>query len=203
MIITLLTAASEQYWPLMQKTGPNKMEYCLRHGYELLMRTHGPFQGRWGERERFMHDALKNGACDWLAFFGADTLITNMTIKLETIIDDNFDFIIAADVHGINNDVFLMRNCFQSLNFISHVASLSNRHPNDQSAMFEVMHSMAGYRSKVLHEQRIMNSMPYAEYGMPEDAGRWQEGDLCFHAPGLTLERRMELIDEHLAKVVR
>lgn len=73
----------------------NKSQYCKRHGYHLEVvssirekfkdpNTHaGGFS--WSRLEH-MAEMVESGKWDWVWCVGCDTLITNMTIKLESII---------------------------------------------------------------------------------------------------------------------
>jgi hypothetical protein len=201
--ITLLTAASAEYWPLMEMAGPNKMEYCLRHKIQLAMNVHGRIgaDGNWGERETFMLDALDAYDADWLWFMGADSLITNMTIDIRTMCYIAYDFIIGVDVHGINNDVFLLKNSKASKDFLKRVLTRRDL-PHDQLAMHHEM-DKCGMKSAVV-PQKLFNSYKYDEYDHAKlQEGDWTPGDFVIQFPGLRLERRVELMKEFLNKIKR
>lgn len=207
MTFTLLSTASDFYWPVMAATGPGKAEYCMRHGYQLDLRKHVDylFSGPWGEREQFMQDSLMRLPADgWLFFMGADAMITNMGVTLESIVKgrEDQDFIIANDRFGINNDVFLLKAGEKSLAFLVRILSIRNRHQNDQAAMWEIINTWKEFNTMVI-DQRIFNAYRYDEYGEPGREGSWAEGDFVLHLPGMTNERRLELIAETLPKVVR
>ncbi len=198
--VTLLTAASPDYWPQMELSGPNKMEYCLRHHVTLSMVLHDNITVKnWGERELFMLDALDGYDTDWLWFMGADTIITNMTIDIRTMCQDKHDFIIGVDINGINNDSFLLKNTKPARDFLRRVLCRRD-HPNDQSAMFDEKDVL----KTQLVSQRYFNSFKYDEYHYGEyPDGNWQEGDFVLHLPGMPNARRIELMNEYLRKVVR
>lgn len=55
--ITLLTAASAEYWPVMQLSAPNKLEYCLRHHIQLKVGVHlaPDMFGNWEPGDLVLH----------------------------------------------------------------------------------------------------------------------------------------------------
>ena len=202
MKITLLMAASEEYWSLMELSGPNKMEYCLRHKVQLAMAVHDRIgsDGNWGQRPQFMLDALDSYDPDWLWFMGADTLITNMKIDIRKLCTLNKDFIIGVDVHGINNDSFLLQNNKASRDFLKRILCRHDM-PTDQHAM----HFEKGVNLRTsLVPQRLFNSYKYDEYQYGEQPkGTWRPEDFVIHFPGMPNERRIALMTEYLGKVVR
>ena len=204
MKVTILTAASYSYWPLMELSAPNKLEYALKFGMQLNMCTHAGTAGihdHWGEREQFMLDALSVYSVDWLWFMGADTIITNMTKDVRDYCDPAFDFIIGEDVNGINNDSFLLQNTRASHEFLKRVLFRRDQ-PTDQHAMGRELNA-GGLRTSIV-SQRLFNSYKYDEYGYgPQPGGTWVDGDLAMHFPGLVYSRRLELMREYLLKVRR
>jgi hypothetical protein len=153
------------------------------------------------ERTSFMRDALDSYDTDWLWFLGADTLITNMTIDIRDLCDDEFDFIIAEDINGINNDSFLLKASNASRRFLRRVAGRRDV-PHDQAAMSEEMHE-CGMRTKLVG-QRLFNSFKYDEYNYgPYPEGDWQDGDFVLHMPGMSNQRRFELMLEFSDKIRR
>ncbi len=203
MTVTLLTAASNEFWPLLEIAGPNRMEYCLRHKLQLAMAHHGRIgaDGHWGERETFMLDALDSYDPDWLWFTGADSLITNMTIDIREKCLSEFDFIVGVDINGMNNDSFLLQNTKASRDFLKRTICRRDG-PHDQSAMAKEMHR-GGLRVALVN-QRLFNSYKYDEYDYgPYPDGTWQPGDLMIQFPGLFFDRRVELMKEFTTKIRR
>ncbi len=201
--VTLMTAASREYWPLMEISAPNKLEYCLKFGVQFAMNAHLGNAGcydNWGEREQFMLDALSVYSCDWLWFMGADTIITNMQTDIRQHCNPEYDLIIGVDINGINNDSFLLKNSKASHDFLKRVLYRRDQ-PTDQHAMgMELGTAMR----TALVSQRLFNSFKYDEYQYGEyEKGNWQPGDLVIHFPGLYYERRLALMREFLGKVQR
>jgi len=65
-------------------------------------------------------EGLKTNEYDWVFWVDGDTVLTNPNIKLETFLplDNKIHYIAAADRHGLNAGVFLIRVCSWSLNFM-------------------------------------------------------------------------------------
>lgn len=72
----------------------NKAQYCLRHGYDLrVVRSCGKYSDNrshangfsWARLEEMLR-LVESGKYEWVWCVGADTLITNFGIKLESIV---------------------------------------------------------------------------------------------------------------------
>ena len=204
--ITLLTTSSAEYWPILKLTAQNKLEYCLKHEIQLNIRKHSSYlnmQQMGIERQEFMIDALNE--CDWLFFMGADTLIMNQTIDARDIIKrhPHNDFIIGKDVNGINNDVFFIRNCAASFNFLRCVKEHNLHVANDQMAMNDFIGNVEDFNT-IIVSQREFNSYLYSEYHYPNDeGGSFHDGDFVLHLPGISNPRRKELIKIYIDKVIK
>lgn len=207
MKITLLTvsSANNDYWNVLSMSSPNKLEYCLRHRIQLSVASHKNYNPytNWGEREMFVLDALNSYDTEWVFFQGADTLITNMTVDIRTLLDPEFDVIIGIDINGINNDSMFFQNTPNTKEFLKRVMYKRNGSANDQVAMEQIMAEMPQLRvSRV--SQRLFNSMKYDEYGYGAyPQGNWQPGDFVIHFAGLANQRRIQLITEYLERVIR
>lgn len=193
--VTILVAATREYWPLMTLTAPNRLEYCLKHQYALVTRIFTPITSTafHYEREEFILDTLKT--TDWLLFMGCDTCFTNMNIDLlEQLIGRKSDTEATtkepdivygvckegtAGIVGLNNDVVLFKNCPAVVEFLQAVIALRHFFPNDQAAMKMLLDaSEAQYKTTpnkpgLLYSkpvpQKLLNSMPQWLYGYKEE----------------------------------
>lgn len=96
--IAVICGHLESFMPLAKYTVyENKAKYCERHGYALhIPRTIMPkyrdshsHLGAGGfswSRMHYLLDLIESGQYEWIWTVGADTLITNFTIRLESII---------------------------------------------------------------------------------------------------------------------
>jgi hypothetical protein len=142
-------------------------------------------------------------------------MITNFDISLESLVDDNFDFVIAVDCYNINNDSFLARATPNTIQWLRNIVSLREAYSDakwlDQSAMIDTIDMMKD-RIKIV-PQRTMNSYNYDLYPglVPHiykkdlfgNDGQWQSGDFLIHWPAVPLEKRIELAQDMLGKVIR
>lgn len=133
MNITVLTASSAEFEPLAEITEPSKRAYAENHGYEFLAAAHVEPQRVAFERVEIWIEALRG--TDWLFFTGCDAAITNPQVKLESLIDDDSDFIFAVDGCGLQSDSWLMRNCEATHSILDWVLDFESLYPNEQDAM--------------------------------------------------------------------
>ncbi len=219
MKFALVTAHNEAYQPLADITwNQNKKVYCEKWGYDALAMTSGfqlPVQHISFERSNYIADLLESGQYDWIHAVGCDTMITNFNIKLEDLIDDDFDFVIATDCYNINNDSFLARASDTTIKWLRNTVSLYESYINakwlDQSAMIDTI-DMMGDRIKIV-PQRALNSYNYDLYpgliphiykkDLLGNDGQWQPGDFLIHWPAVPLNKRIELAQQMLGQVVQ
>lgn len=145
--MTLLELHSEEYEPLAAVTTPPKREYCERWGLEFVERRHWTPVTCW-QRPKVWLDELQK--TDWLFFLGTDATITNLKIDVRKFCEADFTF--AADGNGMNNDVFVMRNCAACVDFLEKVCAMEGRIEHEQAAMNVVLsrsRDYAEYASKV------------------------------------------------------
>jgi hypothetical protein len=215
----LVTAHNQAYQPLADLTwDQNKKLYAEKWGYDAIAITEGfryPVQYISFERSNYIADLLESGKYDWIHAVGCDTMITNFDISLESLVDDNFDFVIAVDCYNINNDSFLARATPNTIQWLRNIVSLREAYSDakwlDQSAMIDTIDMMKD-RIKIV-PQRTMNSYNYDLYPglVPHiykkdlfgNDGQWQSGDFLIHWPAVPLEKRIELAQDMLGKVIR
>ena len=102
----------------------NKRSYCDRHGYTLKTKTKDfPCKDIGFAKIHFLLDILKSNNYDWVFWCGADTLITNPQIKLESLIDENYHLIVTCDIWDWNLDCFFVRNSEKCIKFLEKIIS--------------------------------------------------------------------------------
>ena len=218
MKFAIVTAFNEAYKPLADISWEqNKKPYAAKWGYDALAKTDNfQFTPRdiSYERSNYIADLLESGKYDWIYACGCDTMITNFNIRLEDLIDNDYDFIIATDCFNINNDSFLARATPNTIEWLRHVYSLREQYADskwfDQSAMIDTI-GMMGDRIKIV-PQRTINSYDYDQYpgSIPHiykkdllgNDGQWQPGDFLIHWPGITNDRRIPLAQQMLTQVI-
>ena len=219
MKFALVTAHNAAYQPLADITwDQNKKLYAQRHGYDAIAMTDGfqfPLPQISFERTQRIIELLESGKYDWIHACGCDTMITNFNIRLEDLIDDDCDFMIATDCFNINNDSFLARNAPTTISWLHHVVSIREQYANhywyDQQAMIDTM-DMMGDRISIV-PQRYLNSYDYDQYpgsvphiykrDMFGNDGQWALGDFLIQWPGINNDRRILLAKKMLTQVVK
>ena len=94
--ICVLTGCLDNYLPLAETTiFKNKARYCRRHGYDLYLcrATQPPYDNQKSHAAGFSWTRLAQmlllvqlGCYDWVYCVGCDTMITNLSLRLEDII---------------------------------------------------------------------------------------------------------------------
>tara|TARA_Y100000593_G_scaffold85655_1_gene163024 strand:- start:85 stop:762 length:678 start_codon:yes stop_codon:yes gene_type:complete len=213
------------YQELADLTNPNKEKYCKRHGYDFRPkfndfhydkcfidpnRPPGLHNLSVGF-EKIFHiiDLIEEGKYEWIFWLGCDTLITNHTIKLEDVVDDNYHFMVAYDCNDWNVDSFLIRGSEEGLLYMKYIASKIDDYRShvwqEQQAMIDARDNFKSI-TKVVPQEDI-NSFEYSLYPTPQhqsgrDAmgnnGRWTKGHFVVHWPGTSLGHRIQLANRYL-----
>lgn len=212
MNFALLSLHDPPYQPLANLTWPNKIKYAERHGYSYACKTDNwygikfAFEKVWFIRD--MMDAYPE--IDWFWWVGCDTLVTNMTIPLDQVVDNNYHFMIATDCNGINADSILMRNSEKGRDYIDVIKSkyeqYKDHHWYEQQIIIDTHQDYPDVVKLV--PQRMINAYNYDLYPGcdPHDKfgndGMWKPGDLLIHWPGTNLPHRIHLANAYLNQVI-
>ena len=161
------------YNKIVSITLPNKQEYCQRYGYDLSI---DDFTVSIPEHEKslcgdasvqhklyLLKTLLSNNNYDWIVWIDADALIMNMTIPLEQVIDDNYEFIAGEDWNGINAGVLFFKVCDASRYFIDACIAYKPTEydktqtpfwwwPSDQCAFTRCVHLL---KTKIVHHSQF------------------------------------------------
>jgi len=126
-MFALLTQFDEKYLPLADLTWyENKIPYAEKYGYRTFFIN--ALENAW-DKIKSCKELFENyPEIEWIWFTGCDTLITNMGIRIEDKIDNNYHFIIAVDHAGINSDSFLVRNSPEGIALLDDVESLEQEY---------------------------------------------------------------------------
>jgi len=214
MNFALVSLNDRNYQPLADITWEqNKVVYADLHGYAHACKTEGFYNVGVGfEKIFFLRDMMESYPdIDWFWWTGCDTMITNLTIKLEDRIDNDYHFIIAADCNGLNADSLLVRNTPEGRGFIDMIISKHDQYKAhvwaEQQAIID---SRDEYKDiiKVL-PQKLINAYEYSLYPecKPIDqtgaSGQWEQGDLLIHWPGLSLPHRINLANHYMGQIIK
>ena len=129
----------------------NKRAYAAHHGYELVefeARTTPERPAPWSKLLA-LSEHLED--FDWLLYVDGDALFANPAVCLESLVDGDYDLVLAEDWGGYNTGVFLVRNSAWARDFLKRMWAaatdwgLAARNPWYQHALpFE-------YEQRALH----------------------------------------------------
>jgi hypothetical protein len=215
----IISSHTPNYQPLADWTWPNKEEYAERHGYLAYCKTEGHDPGlKWNhDKLYFIRDCMEiNPDVEWFWWLGSDTLITNFNIKLESITDDNYHFIIGTDGNDLNNDSCFFRNTPEGRRYVDFLIEefpkYADHHFLEQQAMID-SYKIPEWKSMIkVVEQHWFNShdcwpngwQPGYGYDLLGGRAWWEPGDLLVHWPGSSLETRLNRhVPYYLPKIIK
>lgn len=196
------------YKDIHNLTSPSKEEYCKIHGYEFFVKdSNFDFDRKvnW-ERVPMFINFIKQKKWDWIWFLGTDCMIMNQTIRLENIIDDNYDMILANSSNSkieVNTDSWLIKSSDWSLNFLETINKRTDLYHHEwceQQAVIEEIEKNEGVKKhfKLVHT-RCFNSYYHAWF--PEF--NFKFGDFVIQAAGHNNDYRLELFSELKDKIIK
>lgn len=181
-------------------TMPNKIEYCKRHGYEFSSNWLGGeginIEGKYSFRRMGqVVDILKSGDWDWIWVVGIDVVITNQSIKLESIIDENFGLIHSSDSldpclacmdsYLVSMKALPLLECVMSYweNPIGGLHEQSTTHALCQEPRFNSIRKLLPQRVMNAYDYQAPNISVYGLSGVDVfgNSGQWQPGDFVIH----------------------
>lgn len=188
-------------------TWPNKEEYCKRHDYAGICQTDGFGDNIYYAKLDLMISVLHQiPTIEWAWWLDADAIITNMTKKIEDVIDNDYHIIMATDFNALNCGSFLVRNTPEGRGWLMDIAALRNkfeyRLPRclwpEQQPMID---RFIKYRDifKVV-PQRTLNSTLSHHNDLLNTPARWEKGDWVLHTPGMQMDERYPLFTNVLQK---
>jgi hypothetical protein len=213
------------YQELADLTNPNKEKYCERHGYDFKPKFSDFNYDKCAIDpskppglnnlligfEKIFHiiDLIEEGKYEWIFWLGCDTLVTNHTIKLEDVVDNDYHFMVAYDCNEWNVDSFLIRASEEGLGYMKYIASKIEDYRThtwqEQQAMIDARDKFKDI-TKVVPQEDI-NSFEYSLYPTPQhqlgrdlmgNNGRWTKGHFVVHWPGTSLNHRIQLANHYL-----
>jgi hypothetical protein len=205
---------TENYQDLADLTDSPKREYCDRYGYEFFVLKETKYSPIMGfNKIHFVLDLFKQRPdIEWLLFSECDATITNLTIKIEDKIDNDYHFILPVDRLNINSGNFLARNSEQGRAYLQMIVDLEKDYTNESWAEQQVIIDTISQNTSIvkLVPQRYMNSYiqePYDYCDVRTDifgnSGEWQSGDWIVHWPGLHKPVRMIQAQQMLNQITR
>jgi galactosyl transferase GMA12/MNN10 family len=197
----------------------NKVHYAKKWGYDTYVRTESTMQWHPSYEKIFFQLQIleEHPEHEWLYWSGADSIITNFNIPLETFIDDDYHIVMATDRLNINADSYVIKNSPEARAYWKHICDLAPKYNNHPSGTWEqqaLIDTIAEYRHLwKFVPQRHMNSYLYREvypqhyitgtHDYLGNDGQWQPGDFLLHWPGTPMQLRMAMIPHFMQMVIR
>ncbi len=121
--ITLASSYTPDNAALGERVAKLLTAYGKQHGYEAIVATDRLDASRpaaWSKLLLIERYLTENPACAWVMWIDAEAIVANPTKRLEDLLDDNVDFLVAADLapNHINTEAFLVRNCPAALHML-------------------------------------------------------------------------------------
>jgi hypothetical protein len=190
----------------------NLVEYAKRHSYNIACKQDNFSTDYliYFEKIKFILDTFKdNPDLDWIWWLDCDAMVTNYTIKLENIIDNDYDVIMSTDFNGLNCGSFLVKNSNKGKAWLEMIFSqryVYKFYSHSWPEQLIIMETARNYTEilKVV-PQKTFNSYYYSLYGSNYGhdgsgldrlgiSGNWQPGDFVIHFPGYPNDQRIEWI---------
>lgn len=196
------------YRELSELTYPSIKEYCKLHGYDFYSREDNIRTDRivgW-ERIQIICDFIDK--YDYIFYFDCDCLIMNHNIKIENLIDENYDFQIAKNSiskgwDGVNTGTFIVKCSQWSKEFFN---KLNNKQEwfhkwcFEQAAIIDELANSEDVRNHTKIENcRKLNAFHHVWY----DVDDFQFGDFIIHDAGTSNNHRFKLFTEMKNKIIK
>lgn len=155
---------------------PNKKKYCDLHGYQFLAEKRD--SGGYWIKVELIPGFLKD--CHWLLWLDMDTVITNLPLKIQTIVDalpGDCDIVASRDRCGINVGVMLMRNTRFTHSVLSRAMAVRGKYGEGQTAEQSAIGDILNGEPK--NKWRLS---PELASHPSEPGNAWKPGDYVIHA---------------------
>ena len=179
-VVTLV--AGDKYKKTVSSGVENKRLYCQQHGYDFIC------GGKSLDRSRpipwtkilIILQTMENSNYQWIFWTDADSLIMNMSFKLEDFIQESENnLILTKDISNINTGEFFIRNCEWSRNFLKavygHTECINDAWWEQQGLINELEKNPEWWSLIEVIPQRLINSY----------ISNYEEDDFIIHFAGV------------------
>lgn len=206
-IVVVTLAAGDKYQKIVDLGIQNKRVYCEMHGYNFYCCLDALDKSRpipWSKIPLILQ-IMEESDAEWIFWTDADSIVMNLAIPLEELIDDNYHFILCKDQNDFNTGQFLIRNCAWSRDFLENVYFHEEfiNHPWwEQRAIIEELNTKEEIRSQTkVIDQRLLNSYAEEVCGFFPNI-TFQTGDFIVHFAGVHDKIHLSSLFEHYSRMV-
>lgn len=204
MRVLVVTTWCDRYKGIADVSLPNLFAYCDLHSYLPAVIKLDESEGFHYKKHEFFKEAL-GGHSHIIFYKDIDTKITNLSIPIESFIDDEHDLFITKDFGGINGGSLILKNTEGGRRVNYFILSQRNEFNNEQEVIDHFINDPAFSPFVKILPHPSINSYPYEHYkefkDVTHEQGQWQEGDFLIHTPALELSKRAEILKN--AKVIK
>jgi hypothetical protein len=225
--ICVLVSYDNNFIDVANVSTNNIKDYCDLHGYTLWVDTQkniDPLRSSQWQKIRTSIKVLNENNFKWLFFLDSDCLIMNTTIKLETIIDDDYSFIVPShNIQAVDTPIpnsmgtdcvitsqFLVKNNEIGLSILQDIWD-ANEWPTEMSIN---THDYEGRQTRItinkpefikhvkIIEEKILNRFWYMNSPFMVIKNKninlncWEPGDFIVHVTGYKVDERIKLMSD-------
>lgn len=191
-------------------TNPSKEEYCKKWNYDFEYFEIDKYDKEigWFKIETIKRK-LESGYYSWVFYVEADAMIMNHTIDLNSILDNNYDIVLAKNSiskgwEGLNCGVISVRNSEWSIKFLEKLLNKKEFWHNNQAEQAAIIDEFNNNEKEMLEHIKILNSRTinaYYHLWYPKD--NFAMGDFILHDAGAHNSHRFELFTELKDKIIK
>ena len=189
-IAVVTIASGANYRNAVQQGINNKSLYCNKHGYDFICCDISLDASRpvaWS-KILILLQTMENPEYKWIFWTDDDSLFMNYGIQIESLIDENYNIIIAKDPNGINSGQFLIKNSAWSRQFLydvyAHTECINHFWWEQQAIILEYKQNPEVAAQIKFIPQRLLNSFA-REVGLVGPNTTYQPGDFIIHFPSI------------------
>jgi hypothetical protein len=210
--LTMLTACMGEDWkPLRDIVEPNLREYAARWGHDFQILDGPYYDHSWSypmQKTAFVRDVVQESKSEFFWVLDIDLLITNMILDVRDWLDDEHAIFMAKDISGqLNCGSYLIRNCAMAKVWLDSIIRLREETTSEQHAIIELGKAETFSEATRILPHPSINSLAldlYPLYGRSSvKEGQWENGHLVVHLPGMTPQRRAEILGQYANWVIR
>jgi hypothetical protein len=202
----------------------NIKPYCNKHGYDLYVDRYenaDPSRAPQWNKIKVCKEVLQSGKYEWAFFIDTDCLIMNSSIKLESLIDNDYSFIVPnhrmpaedtpiINIDGVSNVItsqFLVKNDSDGISILDAIWDADqgidiNKFDYDgRGARIVINSGKFSDKIKVI-EERLLNTFWYMNnpfmvmYFEGVNNYAWKPGDFIVHVTGYTTPERTRILSD-------
>jgi len=204
----IITSVSANIRDVATLTMPNKLEYCLRHGYSLVA-DNQPYETAVVRTDLLCHYLDR---FDLIWTLDADTILTNMAVPIESLACLGQNVTVCEEGitawNRINCGSMVWKNTFHSRWLANHLSETQEQWRSLPCQWQTFLSTNADALGDVLTVAplRSFNSCVWNRPANARDeiGGHWQAGDLVYHPCGVfPHEERLRWLSNALGEVQR